>query len=77
MKYFVFGFILDILITVHTIKIVGKKPLVAGLVSGIITFINLFVYGMIIIEGLSILSCLYFTAGCVLGTIFATKYIRK
>jgi hypothetical protein len=73
---FLFGFVLDILIAIYTFKIMGRKPKMAGFLSGLITFINLFIYNLVIKENLLFSCGLPFVGGCVLGTYIATKYVR-
>jgi hypothetical protein len=76
LKFFLFGLVLDVLITLYTKRIMGRKALQAGVLTVVITLINLYMYGQIIEGDLYLSAGIAFSLGCGLGTVLITRFVR-
>lgn len=76
LKFFLFGFVLDVLITLYTKRIVSRRALQAGGLAVLITFLNLYVYNLIITEDLILAGGVMFALGCGCGTATITKFVK-
>lgn len=76
LKFFLFGFLVDVLITLYTKRIISGKALQAGGLALVITFLNLYVFGLVITENLYLSGGLAYSVGCGAGTMVVTRFVK-
>lgn len=75
--YFAIGVLLDVIITRYTQAIQENKALLTAVLSFIITLLNIFVFGLIILGNDFIEESIAFAFGCAIGSGLTVRYKKK
>ena len=75
--YVIVGIVLDIIITRYTQAIMQKEAINSGLLSFIITIVNVFIYKYIILSTEFMQGAIAFAIGCGIGTILMVNKNKK
>ncbi len=76
-KYFIVGLILDLIVTRYTQAIQENKALLTALLSLVITLVNIFVYGFIILGTDFLGESISFALGCAVGSYIMVRKREK